>query len=179
MKAFITSFNEITTGLCVWRLEEQGFETVLLQDETTLADKLKRIYDQADDDFVRVDADIVPNQNLTPQNVLMSKIEKVWWTQFMTFDWFKQDLAYGGVQFIRKAAIPYLRKHINEAMNEERPETYMSRIEAFYNPRRFQSDSMVIGLQNYKNDMNRVRQTKERRGQSGYDWDLVGKLNDL
>lgn len=61
MKAYVTSIGEPTTDLCVWSLERNGFETVLIQDQTTLAEKLKRIYSEADEDFVRIDADVIVN----------------------------------------------------------------------------------------------------------------------
>src|SRR5665213_3062725 len=61
---------------------------------------------------------------------------EVWWWQFITFDWFKLDTTHS-MSYIHKAAIPDLRKRIEMAMNSNRPETEMSRIKEFYEPRRF------------------------------------------
>lgn len=175
MKAFVTSIGEKTTELCVWSLERQGLDVILLQDKSTLWDKLKRIYNQAEDDFYRIDADVICNKNL-----LMLQNTYGWWVQGKTFEWYAQDSVYGGVQLIRKQAIPHLRKRVDEAKNKERPETYMFRIEEFHNPRRCFSSEVICGLHDYKNDTERVRATKIRRGQVyGYDWELAGRIDQL
>jgi len=68
MKAFVFSIGERTTGLCVEQLEKMGFEVILYKDNTSLWDKLKRFYTEAletnEDKFLRIDADIIPNQNV-------------------------------------------------------------------------------------------------------------------
>lgn len=179
MIAFVTSIGEPTTDLCQWSLKRNGFEVRCTITKSSLAEKLRVIYDVAEEDFVRVDADVIPNKNLTPDFLKMISQDHIWWYQFLTFDWFKQDVAHGGVQFIKAETIPHLRKHIQEAMDKERPETYMSRLKVFHNPRRFESHPVVMGLQNYNNDMERVRATKIRREQQSlYDFELAEKIND-
>lgn len=180
MKAYITSIGEPTTELCIWALQRNGFETLLLQDhETSLATKLKYIYNKAEEDFVRVDADVVVNQEFTPEFVRAWRSNEEWWFQFLCFDWFQQDEGYGGVQYIKAEALPALRANVDKFMDAERPETELSRIKEFYNPRRFGSAPALVGLNNYKNDIARVRATKERRNQTGYDWDLAERLERL
>lgn len=113
---------------------------------------------------------MIVNKNTT----LLKPSEGIYWLQAMTFDWFKQDLTNGGVQYITKEALPALRKRVRAYRFSERPETAMSRLEEFHNPRRFASSPLVCGLHGYKqDDMLRVRVTKERRGQEGYDWELA------
>lgn len=176
MIACVTSISEKTTELCVWALERNGFEVALYESNSTLWEKLKDIYEQMEEDFIRVDADVIPNELCTPE---FMKNYSEWWMQFLTYDWFKQTTTHGGINFIKKEALPYLRAQVHEAENLERPESYMYRIASFHNPRRCFTSEVILGLQNYKNDMNRVRQTKERRKQTGYDWLLVEKLEEL
>lgn len=181
MIAYVTSIGEVTTDLCVWSLERNGFDVRLIQSATPLADKLKFIYNEAQSDFVRVDADVVPNRNLTPLYVKNSVSHHAWWVQYQTFQWFKQDLAWGGVQFIQKAAIKHLRHRIDDFLQSERPETAISRIEPFYHPRRFVSHKRLMGIQGFKaEDIERIKATKLRRSQQDdYDWDLAERLSQI
>lgn len=180
MKAYVTSIGEPTTELCVWSLERNGFKVYLMKNaETTLWDKLKSIYENADEDFVRVDADVIVNQSFTPKMLKQLIDAKIWWWQFQCFDWFRQNIGYGGIQYIYQEALPALRENIEAARYDERPETSLSRIREFYEPRRFDTVEGIYGLHNYKNDIKRVRKTKERREQKGYDWQLAERLNAL
>lgn len=181
MLAFITSIGEKTTELCKWSLERNGFETCLILSENSLAEKLRHIYIEAQDDFVRIDADCVVNRNLLPPLVRQMSQQEHWWTQFLTFDWHKQDTTTGGVQFIRREALPALRDNIGKFIDSERPETEISRIKDFYNPRRFASVQTIVGIHGYKaSDVERIRQTKVRRGQDQYyDWELAERLDSL
>ena len=181
MKAVVTSIGEATTDLCIWALKRNGFDVVIYQDGKTLWHKLNRIYRDIDEDFIRVDADVVPNRNLIEDTVKDSAFEAEWWVQFMCYGWFTQGLIHGGVQYIKKEALPFLRKEVGEFMHSERPETGLSRIEAFYNPRRFVSSNEVMGIHGYgQTDIERVKATKQRRGQyDNYDWELVEKLAAL
>lgn len=179
MRAVVTSIGEATTDLCVWSLQRNGFDVAIYEGQSSLAEKLAQIYEVLDEDFFRIDADVIPNRGLVPEHAT-NLDPNVWWLQFMTYDWFKQDVTYGGVQLIRKAALPVLRKHIGEAMQLERPESYMFRLAEFHNPRRCVSNMMIMGLHGYKNDLNRVRETKARRMQSdNYDFELAERINAL
>lgn len=177
MIAFVTSIGEPTTDISMWALKRQGFDVQLLQSSSSLWDKLKLISDIAlGMDYVRVDADIIVNENIKD----LIKETELWWYQTYTFDWWKQDITHGGVQFIRKEATPIIKKHIDEARYKERPESYLYRLEEFHNPRRCNTYETICGLNGYKqNDAERVKATKERRNQTGYDWELVEELNKL
>lgn len=179
MRAFITSIGEPTTDLCKWSLERNGFDVHLVVGNTSLASKLETIYALADDDFFRIDADVIPNRALRP-DLAKNLDPAIWWLQYMTFDWYKQDVTYGGVQFIRKEALPALREHVHEALELERPESYMFRLKEFHNPRRCISNMMIMGLHGYKNDPVRTKATKERRLQAdNYDFELAERINAL
>lgn len=179
MKAFVTSIGEPTTELCCSQLERYGYEVVLLQDDSTLWDKLRRIYEQADDDFLRVDADVVPNRNVG--DFWQGYTRDVWWVQSRSFGWYSQDLIHGGSQFIRREALPALRANVERFKNAERPESQLYRLPEFHEPRRCVSSDVVAGLHGYgQNDLERVMAVKRRRGQyDNYDWPLVKALETL
>lgn len=183
MKAYVTSIGERTTDLCVWALERNGFEVVLIQNDRPLASKLEQIYNMADDDFIRVDADVIVNKTLTPQFVSQEIVEPQWWNQYQTFGWFQQNIIWGGVQFIKKEAIPILRQSVYQVAKEDRPETAMSRLEAFYNPRRFESIPACVGIHGFGQsiqDIDRVIAQKKRRNYfHTYDFELASKIERL
>lgn len=182
MKAFITSIGEATTDLCEWSLKRNGFDVEVIYNETSsLAQKLEYIYTIADYDFVRVDADVIPNRKLTPESISKDQLPYAVWYQFKCFDWFQQDIIFGGIQLYKKAALTVLRQHIGEHLDDERPETSMWRLKEFYEPRKCLSSDMVLGIHGYgQTDIGRIKQTKVRRGQSdGYDWELAEKLSTL
>jgi len=183
VKAFVTSIGEPTTDLCLWSLQRNGFETVLLEDpSTSLWEKLKTIYEMAEDDFVRVDADIIINRRFTPTMLswLPIKNSDCWWWQFICFDILKLDITHS-MAYTKKIAIPFLRSNINRVMNSNRPETEMSRIQEFHNPRRFDTyTDEIMGLHGYKADIERAKKQKHIRNQQGlYDFEMAERLNKL
>lgn len=181
MRAVITSIDETTTDLCEWSLNRLGFRVYIVKSQkTTLYQKLATIFDIEDiinEDFLRVDADVVVNRNVLE----LIKQDKLWWYQAQCFDWFQQDVSHGGVQFIRKECFPAIKKHLHEAERMERPETYLSRLIEFHEPRRFGTFEKICGVHGYKqNDIERIKLTKFRRGQQdNYDWELAERLNAL
>lgn len=179
MRAYVTSIGERTEDLCIWALERNGFDVMLVKDkDSSLWEKLRWIYRDAENEFLRVDADIIINKNCTVDNLDKSD---AWWVQYQTFDWYKQDLAYGGVQFIKRDCLPALRAHIDTFMHAERPESQMFRLDEFHDPRRCVSHNMVMGLNGFgQTDIDRIKETKNRRKQTDfYDFELVEKLNQF
>lgn len=181
MKAFVTSIGENTTDLSAWSLKRNGFEVEIIQNGSLLADKLKTIYERADGDFVRVDADVVVNKEFTPAFVKKMIQPYQWWLQFRTYDWLKQAPSFGGAQFIKKEALPMLRKAVDDFHNSDRPETALSRIAEFYGPRRFHSCEAIVGVHGFAvQDKDRViRQKQKRRYFEDYDFELAEKLERL
>lgn len=175
MKAYITSIGEPTTELCVWSLERQGYDVTLLQDGTTLWNKMKKIYDMADSDFLRVDADVICNRFVKE----LKAPKDAWWVQGLCFGWLSQTLIHGGVQLYKKEALPYLRVRVDEAEHYDRPETYMTRIPEFYEPRRFVSSDLVCGIHGFmQSDYDRIYKIKSYRGQlENYDFEWVKRVN--
>lgn len=179
MRAFITSIGEPTTELCRWSLERQGFDVTVIQNESSFNAKLKEIYNLAEDDFVRVDADVIANRNV--QKLVSDCPEDVWWWQSMSFDWWQMDICYAGVQFIKKECIPILRANIERAMHIDRPESFMYRLEEFHNPRRCHASTLVCGIHGFKQDnMERVKEVKIARNQiDKYDFELAERILEL
>jgi hypothetical protein len=180
MRAFITSIGEPTTQLCEWSLQRNGFDTCVVLNPDSLAQKLQWIYNHTSEDFLRVDADIIVNRNLTPE-LLDSLNKDIWWWQFRCFDWFQQDLGYN-LSFHRSETIDILRKNVTEVLTSLRPETELSRIPEFYNPRRFETyEGKVMGLHGFGiKELEAVKELKKARNQlDNYDFGLTEKLNDL
>lgn len=180
MKCYVTTIGEPTTDLCIWSLKRNGFDVEVIDGNDSLASKLKRIYLKADDSFYRVDADVIVNKNLLPTKHLI--IRDTWWLQFQVFDWYKQDITNGGIQYIKKEALPILISHVDEMMDKERPETYMFRLKEFSEPRRCTTiTDKIMGIHGYgQNDIDKVISTKQRRGQYDlYDFELCKRLNEL
>ncbi len=183
MKAYVTSIGEKTTELCIWSLERNGFDVEVYKDNVSLAHKLQSIFQNTNDDFLRVDADIIINRYLTPKTLEAIKQinEEIWWWQFIVFDWYKQDIAHS-LSFIRKEALPDLRQNADRFLNDLRPETELSRIKEFYEPRRFETfDGRICGIHGYGIDnLKPVIRLKANRGQSHlYDFELATRLNEL
>lgn len=179
MKAYVFATNEPTLELCVWSLERNGWEVIIYQDDTSLWAKLKRLYHEAEDGFARVDADVIVNNNFTPEK--LTTIPSVWWIQYCTFDWYKQNITTGGVNVVSYEALPALRHNIGQFELAERPESQMYRIDEFYNPRRCETVSEIMGLHGYGvKDFQYVVDTKQRRNQlEAYDFQLTERLNEL
>lgn len=176
IKAYITSIGEPTTDLCEWAVKRLGFETVMVHsDITTLAHKLEFIYNQADDDFIRIDADVIVNKNL---EAVKNMNKNLLWVQYKTFDMYKLDLTNGGVQYYSKKIIPTLRANIGKFKHDDRPETRMYRLPEFTERWRFKSAENVVGIHGFgQRDIDRVKRTKDgRKYASDYDWVLVERM---
>jgi len=183
MIAFVTSIGEPTTDLCVWALERNGFEVTLVDDpNTTLAQKLKWIYNAAlGINYLRVDSDIIVNRNMTPAFLNSLDDPDIWWWQFITFDWYKQDTTHS-MAFIRAQASNALKGNIDRFQYASRPETEVSRIIELHNPRRMATyDKQIMGLHGYGiENLKPVIKLKASRGQSSnYDFELAMELNKL
>lgn len=183
MRAYVTSIGEPTEELCIWSLERNGFDVRLVKDPaSSLRDKLHWIYYNADESFLRVDADIIVNKWFVPQALEWLDLQdpNIWWWQFKTFDWLKLDINHS-MAYIKKEALPDLRNGINSIPITTRPETEMSRIKEFYNPRRFDTyEAAIVGLHGYKTNLEEAKQLKHRRNQQDlYDFEMAERLNSL
>lgn len=177
MRAYITATREPTLELAKWSLSRWGFDVQVIQGDDRLSDKLAIIYHDTNDDFVRMDADVIANSNV--QMLLLQGMGDVWWEQYLTFDMYKLDTTHGGIQLIKKEALPFLRRHISEFMHDERPETRMYRIEEL-NPR-CATREVILGVHGWGGqDLKQVKITKSERLQlDRYDWDMVERMQEF
>lgn len=176
MKAYVFSIGERTTDLCCELMEEYGFDVTLYQDQTSLWDKLKRFYTEAletkDQEFVRIDADIIPYPRVA------NMLNLAGWTCAWGFDWYKQDLGSISIHKMNREVIKLCLKFIEQAKNENRPETYLWRHKGIndytdHSPGPF-------GLHGYgqTDQRGRIRSLKDSRSQS-YNWDLVERIEAI
>lgn len=175
IKAYITSIGEPTTDLCEWSIKRLGFDTKVVYNETsTLGEKLEYIYNQADEDFIRVDADVIVNKGL----MAVHEVKNMLWVQYKTFDMYKLNLTNGGVQYINKEILPTLRSNISRFKHDNRPETRMFRLEEFKERNQFKSAENVVGIHGFgQTDWERVKKTKDSRQYSNeFDWELVKRM---
>lgn len=181
MKAYVFSIGESTTDLCVELMKEYGFEVILYQDSSTLWDKLKRFYLEAfgtkDKMFVRIDADIIPNQNAkiipkyTPNYPM--------WDCSVGWDWYKQDRGSISIHYMNRLAVELCLDHIDECSRQVRPETYLWRVPNI-NPFTKQDWTISRGMHGYAqvDQRERIKQLKHLRNQE-YDWSLVERIEKL
>lgn len=177
MKAVLFSIGEATTELAKWALERQGLEVVLIEDNSSLAEKLDYMAEVMAEDILRVDADIIVNKRIN-QFIRLARISDLLWTQAMTFDWWKQDVAVGTPTYIKAELLPLLRKYKGVFADSQRPETELTRIKELYEPRRFGTIDVLVGVHGWgQADIDRVEAIKKVRGQlDGYDFELARRM---
>lgn len=175
MKAIVFSIGEKTTPLCAELMERYGFDVEVWQDDSPLWRKLERLYD-LDEDLVRVDADIIPNEEVT----YLPRQTNYWWLCASGWDWYANAVRPISIHFIKRQALAVGRKHIKGASGESRPETYIWRKPEMFNPRRCKVIDGVMGLHGYgqKDFRDRIKNQKSTREQY-YDWDLVERIEAL
>lgn len=177
MRAYVFSIGEKTTDLCCELMKEYGFEVILYQDNSFLWNKLKRFYTEAlatnDQWFVRIDADIIPNRN-----VLKLDGGKGWQCA-SGFDWYSQDRKAISIHKMNRAVIEKCLKHIDEARDVNRPETYLWRLPEVNPLTSIQSD-FNSGIHGYgqKDQRDRIKHLKYVRNQD-YDWSLLDRVESL
>lgn len=177
MRAFVFSIGESTTELCVEQLEKFGFDVVLWQDSTPLWKKLYKLYWQPDEEIVRVDADIIPNENILE---LINIDDDCWWHCASGWDLYKNDIAPISIHYMKQEALVAARDYISRGKDELRPETYVWRSRPFMQPRRCEVVPLVCGIHGYgqKDQAERIKTMKSLRNQP-YDWDFIEKMQDI
>jgi len=177
MRAYITTTREPTLDLAKWSLSRWGFDVQVVQGDDRLSDKLDIIYHDATGDFVRMDADVIASSNI--QMLLLMGSSDVWWEQYLTFDMYKLDTTHGGIQVIKKEALPVLRKHIRDFMHDERPETRMYRLDEL-NPH-CATREVILGVHGWGGqDIQQVHTTKSERLQlDRYDWEMIERMQEF
>lgn len=182
MKCFVFSIGEPTTDLCCELMKEYGFEVILYKDQTSLWEKLKRFYTDAletvEKEFMRIDSDIIPNQNVH-KLVESHRQEVLAWTCASGYDWYKQDRGSISIHVMDRKIIEECLEHIEEAKDMIRPETYLWRLPKV-NQYTYVEDKFNSGIHGYgqTDHRDRIKELKYNRNQK-YDWDLLDRIEAL
>lgn len=176
MKVFLTSIGEKTTQICKEQLERFGFEVILLNDIETWDVKYRKFIDRANEDCLRIDADIIPNRNIelakdyfTGSSILMG--------QFQGYDFYKNDVGVIGVTYYSKKALSIIRNSFDE-IDWRRPEATAWRLPKI-NPNTYTCKLIVAMHGFFQDDAHLKRHLKnkiERKQIEDYDFDLAKKI---
>ena len=179
MKAYVTSVGEKTTNICVEQLRKFGFEVVLLGEKESWPDKYKRFLNMANEDCIRIDADVIPNKYLAEAYWEAFQYHpRMLIIQYRTYCFYKNQLAITSPLFYRKEALDILK---TADIDKDRPEAIAWRHPAI-NDRTYTSDK-VVGLHGFFQDdetFKRAVTNKHNRGQiDEYDFVLAEQLRTL
>lgn len=175
MKAYITSIGEKTTDICKEQLERFGYEVEVLDGNENWYDKYKRFIFKANEDCIRIDADVIPNENVKHLDDFAQLM-----VQAKTYDFYKNNLSVTSPVLYRKEAIDIIRGNWN-LVGKSRPETDASRIPELN--QWFHTTDWVVGIHGFfqtKEDLKRHLNNKIVRKQlEYYDFLLAEKLINL
>lgn len=179
MKIWVFSIGEPTTELCCELLRKYGFEVILLQDNTSLWDKLKRFYTEAlaskDGRVMRIDADIIPYEAVKDMNFT----ELASWTCASGLDWYKQGEGAISIHLMSRKAIELCLANIDSAKDKNRPESHLWRLQDI-NKLTGINKQHIYGIHGYgqQEHRERIKELKLSRGQV-YNWELVEQMEKL
>lgn len=181
MKAYITSIGEQTTQICCDQMERYGYDVILLDQKESISDKYKRFINEANEDCLKIDADIIPNERVTSiikasQGVYIDLLM----IQFSHYDLYKNKISAGNPVLYKKECLDIIRKNIDK-ISPDRPETSAWRLDDI-KMKTFTSGT-TMGLHGFGSDkktMLRAKQNKiERRQIQHFDFDLAFKIAKL
>lgn len=175
MKAYVFSVGEPTTKLCVEALEKHGLDVVLMQDGSKFPVKYKKMMEEVEDDeFLRVDADIIINHRL---DEYLEQCKD--WSCAYGWVWWQQDLAPISVMYYSRPIVEIIKKHLHDPvfLRTPRPEQYMWSLPEIQGKNH--KIEIPLGLKGYGvRDLVPVKERKARRGQQ-YNWWWIEKINKL
>ncbi len=177
MKAFLFTIGEATTEICYNQLKKFGFEIVVLDGQESISEKYKRFINSSDGDCLKIDADIILNENV-------KKIREAVHTELVTnyscYDFFHNMPWAGGPTYYSKEAMKIIRDNLHE-ISPIRPEASACRLPKIH-PRCVKSD-LVVGIHGFfqhEQDIIRCIEQKKIRGQQNqFDFDLINELIKL
>lgn len=138
-------------------------------------DKYKRFIFLADDDCIRIDADVIPNERISQLEQFAALM-----VQGCTYDFYKNAIGITSPVFYSKVAIDIIRDNFN-MIGRDRPETDASRIPQINS--KLHNIQTVIGMHGFfqnKEDLERHKKNKKDRKQMElYDFELAEKLLNI
>ena len=178
MKAYVCSIGEKTTALCVEQLEKFGFDVTVLNEIEPWVDKYKRFIKTAEEDCIRIDADILVNKNI--RLVGLDIPDSAYAVGHATYDMYQNMINTGGPVFYTKKALDIIRKNLDK-IGTFRPEVTAVRLPEMEG--HVDIRDLIIGIHGVGQDqeaIERAKQNKINRKQiQNYDFELVEKLNNL
>lgn len=167
MKAYLCSISESTEQVCKYQLEKYGFEIVLLNEKEDWLTKYKRFLNMADEDCIRIDADIIPNKHILKLANCDKFIAKA-----HLYDIYRNETWPLAPIYYSKEALKEL-KNI-QITDEIRPETFAWRSFPVEKTSVFET---VVGLHGFFQDRKDIdRVINNKNGLDNLELDLVGKL---
>lgn len=167
MKAYLTSIGETTEQVCKSQLEKFGFEVILLNKKEPWIDKYKKFLEIANEDCIRIDADIIPNKHLLKLANCKQFIAKA-----HLYDIYRNEIWPLAPIYYSKLALMELKD--TKIADEKRPETSMWRS---FPVKLTTVLSDVVGFHGFfqsQKDIDRVVHNKN--GLDNLELDLVRKL---
>jgi len=172
MKAYVTSIGEKTTEICCEQLKKYGFEVVLLDGQEKWFDKYKRFISMANEDCLRIDADVIPNQRIKE---VKDAFEGFMMVQYSMYCFYKNDVRVGNPVLYRKRALDIIKRYIDK-LDRLRPETAAWRLDEI-RPHAF-TNYLVVGMHGFFQNNEEVERERSRR-RHVFDFDLVDRLRQL
>lgn len=180
MKAYVTSIGEKTTQICVDQLKLFGFDVVLLDTKEDWFSKYKRFINLAKEDCIRVDADIIVNQNIIDPLRFTFGFNNWLMVQFKVYDLYKNNVHTGIPVMYKEDAINIIRYNFDK-LDKTRPEATAWRLPEI-NPFTFNIDE-VVGMHGFFQDreamLRHIKNKIERKQMGDYHFDLAEKLMNL
>ena len=178
MIAYLCSFGQKTTDICKEQLEKYGFNVVVLGDNEDWETKYRKFLFLAREDCLRIDADIIPNEEI--KYLPIYRYDEYKMVQFMGYDFYKNKVGVIGVTFYSKEALEIIKKNL-ETLDWRRPEATAWRIPEINESTK--TDKNIIGLHGFfqtEEDLERHKQNKiDRKQIDDYNFDLALKLLKL
>lgn len=179
MKAVVTSYGEKTTGICIKQLEKFGFDVIVFDQPMSWPDKYNLFINTINEDCLRVDADIIVNENV--KKVGKDLPERFWCETYCLYDLYRNGLYIGSPIFYTKRGIEAIRENLDK-IQRLRPEASAWRLKKT-NPHKRVNTELIVGMHGFFQDKNtriRAKENKIKRGQDPiFDFDLVERLHSL
>lgn len=180
MKAYLTTIGEPTTEICKEQLERFGFDVVVLDGAEPWAQKYARFIETADEDCIRIDADVILNQNIKEAINGLKYQPQMLMVQWSCYDLYRNNIGVCSPVFYSKKALEIIREDFKD-LDLRRPEATawrLKRINEFT-----ATKDWVVGMHGFfqdKDHLARHLENKiERKQMEDYDFELAKKLTKL
>ncbi len=171
MKAYLTTIGEPTTNIARFQLDKLGFEVILMDVKEPWIQKYTRFIEQANENCLRVDADVVVNRHILDCLRLGDDVM----AQFSCYDFYRNDIHASWPIYYGKNILNILKQNI-EKLEIARPEASAWRLpEIQPHTVTFEGCYGSHGIGADKDMIDRAIDNKIKRGQMDeYDFALAG-----